>query len=163
MTILNRDQLHGIRRNILGSGLCEMAKCRGFTSKPCRVMLGTSTGVLGQRLKTNVRWRMLRQAPFPHWSRWDTSFPCQEQRFFLAEMIPDKWHINTSCTVLVDWIDRLSLWALDVWECTAEITHLSTHTGHLRNLGLRQKIQKEKKRMKSLQQLQKQLAPWIFW
>lgn len=39
MTILNRNQLHGMRRNILELGLCEMAKCRAFTSKAGSVML----------------------------------------------------------------------------------------------------------------------------
>lgn len=50
MTVLNRNQLHGMRRNILELGLCEMAKCRVFTSKAsaCNAVnkhrcLGTAT------------------------------------------------------------------------------------------------------------------------
>lgn len=39
MTILNRNPLHGMRQNIFELGLCEMAKCRGFTSKASSVML----------------------------------------------------------------------------------------------------------------------------
>lgn len=39
MTILNRNQVHGMQQNILELGLCEMAKCRGFTSKASSVML----------------------------------------------------------------------------------------------------------------------------
>lgn len=107
MTILNRNTLHAMWRNIFKLGLCEMVKFRSFTSKSSSVMLWTSSGALGQQLETNARRRTLRRAPFPHWLRWNTSFLCREQRFFFADMILQLLY-HHSFSVLVDRIDGLS-------------------------------------------------------
>lgn len=126
MTILNRDQLHGIRQNIFKLGLCEKAKMLRLYIKTQQRNAVNKRRCLGTATQDKCEMTHASPGPISSLIKMEHKFSVSRTKILLLQ----RWFLTngTSSHPPLSLLAGLTGSAHEpwLWECSAEITHLST-------------------------------------